>query len=180
MGKGSQKKKLHTTHKIWICQKLAEYKTDSEIVAGLKDRFDIELRPQSVDYYRKTKKWQRITEKLRDAWLKAVAEVPIANKRVRLQRAEQVYQAAMQSRLTRSPRVGTDENGHPVHETVEEVNADAALRALREAREEVEGVVIEDRRGLRIREEQEKRKSTSTAELTRELAVALEDSAKGG
>lgn len=87
--------KLSSEQQIKLCEMLARFNTQSEIKKRVKE-WGIEINEQAVDYYRHCNKWKQIIEKMRGEYLSEILEVPIAHKRVRLERLDALYKSAVE------------------------------------------------------------------------------------
>jgi len=89
-----KKKKIFITddQKMFICNMIAQYKKPREVVELIKDEHDINIDSALVSRYKKDN--QKLINKLRETFLSTVVEVPIAQKRVRLERTEELYDIA--------------------------------------------------------------------------------------
>lgn len=80
------------------------FDTPQTVADFVKEEFDITMTRQSIQHYDPTvgekpaEKWCRIFEETRAAFLKTTAEIPIANRSVRLHRLERMAIAAEKSR----------------------------------------------------------------------------------
>lgn len=83
---------LKEKHKEFICNLIAQYKQQDEIIEELRATYDIKILPNQITRIRQ-KKYDLI-EKLRNVYLFNLAKVPIAQKRVRLERLEGIYEVA--------------------------------------------------------------------------------------
>ena len=110
-------KKLLPDQKMFVCNMLAQYKKTPEIKELAKKEHGITLSTQVICGYRNRNK--ELINKLRESFLQTIIEVPIAQKRVRLERAEELYDVSQE--LKGRDKVLT------------------SLSCLKEAREEVEG-----------------------------------------
>jgi len=111
---------------VWI----AQFKTPTEVVNLIKEKFKKTIRIQSVyEVYFKGDKWQDLITQERERYLSEVSKVPIANKRVRLERLEKIYEEAMAWSVKTINQWGV----------VEEQQLGAAIQALDKARVEIEG-----------------------------------------
>lgn len=92
--------KLNDAQKIAVVQRIAMFDTPQLIVDFVKEEYGIEITRQSVQYYDPTvgekpaEKWCKIFEATRKEFLKTTAEIPIANRSVRLRRLERMALAA--------------------------------------------------------------------------------------
>ena len=103
--------------KILICNLLAQYKKPRQIMSILKDEHELNVKTKTITKFKNSE--QELIGKLRDRFLATVAEVPIAQKRIRLERAENLYEISQE--LEGKDRV------------------DSGVKVLATAREEVEG-----------------------------------------
>lgn len=95
--------KLKDIHRAFIVRELACFASPQEASEALRDKFGIEIAPQSAEHYDATKvagkvaakKWHELFALVREAFLEDVAKsVPYANKSVRireLSRAAQIF-----------------------------------------------------------------------------------------
>lgn len=89
-----------------VCQ-LACHRSPTEVVADVAERFpslELKLTKQKVEYYDPTKraqkgnlakKWRVLFHETRKRWLESTADVPIANRRYRLEQLQHLYQRAL-------------------------------------------------------------------------------------
>ena len=103
--------------KILICNLLAQYKKPRQIMSILKDEHELDVKTKTITKFQVNEK--ELIGRLRDRFLSTVAEVPIAQKRIRLERAENLYEISQE--LEGKDRV------------------DSGVKVLATAREEVEG-----------------------------------------
>jgi hypothetical protein len=96
--------KLTESQQIAVVQRLAMYDTPQQIADWVKEEFSIELSRQAIQHYdptrgdRPAEKWCAIFEATRKAFLETTADIPIANKSVRLRRLERMALAAEKTR----------------------------------------------------------------------------------
>lgn len=126
--------RLTRKQKFRLCTMIAEYFTYAEIRKAFRKE-KLKVNDELIAYYKRTPKWKALIEQLREEWTKAVAEESMSNKRVRLRRLDAAYARAMEWQVT-----GMDKLGNPI----EKCNPGAAVAALRQAQEEMEG------KGLKI------------------------------
>jgi hypothetical protein len=92
--------KLTDDVKLVVVQRLAMYDTPQQIADAVKEDFAIEVTRQAIHYYDPThepkppEKWRDIFARTREEFLKSTADIPIANKSVRLRRLERMALAA--------------------------------------------------------------------------------------
>jgi len=116
----SQKWKLSSAQKLFVCRLLAEFKSDREIMEALDKEYGVKVDISNIQWYRNRKNYANLVNKIREEYLGGLLNVPIAQKRIRLERLEQKYHGA---------------------DKIEELEKrmDYQLRCLERAREEVEG-----------------------------------------
>lgn len=96
--------KLSDEHKVFIVQRLAMFDTPSQVVDAVKEEYGTEVTRQQVQSYDPTvgvkpaKKWESLFDATRKNFLESVAEIPIANRAVRLRRLERMAVSAEQRR----------------------------------------------------------------------------------
>lgn len=92
--------KLTDAQQTAVVQRLAMYDSPQTVVEWVKEEFDITITRQAIQHYDPTRgekpaeKWCRIFEATRAAFLATTADIPIANKSVRLRRLERMALAA--------------------------------------------------------------------------------------
>lgn len=83
---------LKPHHKDWIKTELAQYRRNIEIIEGFEEKYGYRLHDNQID--RIKKKHKDLITQIRVGYLKNILDIPIAQKRVRLDRTEQQYQDA--------------------------------------------------------------------------------------
>jgi hypothetical protein len=86
--------KLTTEQQLKVCEMLAHFKTQSEVRKEIK-RLGVDINEAAVNYYRHSKKWSALISRFRDDYLSGIMEVPIAHKRIRLERLDSIYKSAV-------------------------------------------------------------------------------------
>ena len=87
---------LSENHKIKICQLLACFSPLVEIKKYMHREYAINLNMQVVKSLRDTRKWQPIIARFRKDWLQEVNNVPLANRRVRLEYYQDIFTKCME------------------------------------------------------------------------------------
>jgi hypothetical protein len=96
--------KLTDAQQTAVVQRLAMYDSPQQVADWVKEEFGIDMTRQAVQYYDPTvgekpsEKWCAIFEATRSEFLKTTADIPIANKSVRLRRLERMALAAERQR----------------------------------------------------------------------------------
>jgi hypothetical protein len=96
--------KLTDEQQTVVVQRLAMFDTPSQVADFVREEFGVEITRQSIHYYDPThgdkpaEKWVQIFNATRTAFLESTADIPIANKSVRLRRIERMALAAEKSR----------------------------------------------------------------------------------
>jgi hypothetical protein len=80
---------IRSNHKDLIATMLAEYKPNQEIMKAVKEKFDVNIRPFQIYSVNKQRKTDII--RLRSMYLKDLMSIPIAQKRIRLERLEKLF-----------------------------------------------------------------------------------------
>jgi hypothetical protein len=85
--------------KTFIVQRLAMYDTPQQVADAVKDEFNVDVVRQHVRIYDATqtksaKKWRALFNSTRKQFLEKIADIPIANRAVRLRRLERMAVAA--------------------------------------------------------------------------------------
>lgn len=123
-------KVFSSDEKVQICKWIAWFKSPKEIQSLVKEEFGktIDASTLSRSYFHNPQ-WQELIGQLRKDFLADISTVPISHKRVRLERLERIFQEALTPRIKSKNQFGT----------IVDVNLNAALIALKEAREETIG-----------------------------------------
>jgi len=87
---------LSENHKIKICQLLACFSPLVEIKKYMHREYAINLNMQVIKSLRDTRKWQPIVARFRKDWLQEVNNVPLANRRVRLEYYQEIFTKCME------------------------------------------------------------------------------------
>ena len=109
---------INGDQRLFICNLVAQYKKPREIVSLMEEEHDIIIKGALVSRYKNSNK--DLIDKLRSQYLANINDIPIAQKRIRLERADELYDASQEI--------------HTVKDRV-----DSGLKCLKEAREETEG-----------------------------------------
>ena len=82
--------------KIEVATRLAHFRSVNEVTKFVKDHYSIDITPQAIrkTFLDKDTRWNGVMMQLRAAYVAAVMEAPIAQKRVRLDRYDELYQEA--------------------------------------------------------------------------------------
>ena len=126
-------------YKLEICYQIACGSRTVRIQEVLKEKFDMEIDRSSIDKtYRNKPRWQKLSMWIRQRMERKMLDIPIANKMLRLKRLEEVYNKSMILKTRRYSSVQVGEDEYEVKE-IKERRLGEAIRALKEARVEVEG-----------------------------------------
>jgi hypothetical protein len=77
--------------KTEIVKRIAWFWTGKQIIEFCRDEFGKQLDPSLISYYRKAERWKEVRDQFREEYNKAVSEVPLANKRKRLDELQAHY-----------------------------------------------------------------------------------------
>jgi hypothetical protein len=96
--------KLEPEHQIFIVQQLAMFERPKAVKTKLKELFDIEIALPSIVYYDISnkdlpKKWKTLFNSTRKKFLNNSSAIPIANKSVRLQKLQNMFDKQEDSAL---------------------------------------------------------------------------------
>jgi hypothetical protein len=92
--------KLNDAQQTAVVQRLAMFDSPQQVADFVKEEYAIDLTRQSIQYYDPTvgekpaEKWCAVFNATRKEFLKTTAEIPIANRSVRLRRLERMALAA--------------------------------------------------------------------------------------
>jgi len=78
-----------------LLQLLGQFRSLREIQSAFQERFHFYPNQFSIHYYLRSKKWAPVIRAFRMAFLTKTVSVPIANKVIRMERLEMLYQSAM-------------------------------------------------------------------------------------
>lgn len=92
------KHKLNSSQQMELVERLAWHWRPLEIVAYMNKVHNIRISPLLPGNYSRTEKWKPVIQKLRDEYHKNLTEVPLANKRKRLDELQMLYEKAIDSR----------------------------------------------------------------------------------
>ncbi len=85
--------RLTEEEKMQLCKLVAEFKRPFEVQKFAREAWGKNMNHQSITYYFKADRWQPIIQRFREVYLSGVMDIPIANKKVRLERLEEVYES---------------------------------------------------------------------------------------
>ena len=85
--------KMTEEERFTICEKLGQFWPIDEIVRWGRREFKKNLHRSHVLRYKKSSKWQPLIQNYRRLYTEAIADIPLAHRRVRLERLERQYQA---------------------------------------------------------------------------------------
>ena len=80
-------KPINDETRMLICRELGQYKRPIEVQKELKDK-GISVQITSINYYEKKAEWKNVVEKFRREYLAQIMQVPISQKRHRLQKLD--------------------------------------------------------------------------------------------
>ena len=80
--------------KLAIVKMMAHGWSNSEIQSHIKETYDIKASMTAIENYKSAEKWKPVIKKFRDEFVNSTDEVPGSHKRVRLERAERMYDKA--------------------------------------------------------------------------------------
>lgn len=78
-----------------VAKLLAWFCSPTQIAKHIEQRFKKKITAQNVEWYKNSEKWQPVIEKLREDYNRCVLEVPLANKRKRLEELQILYNIHM-------------------------------------------------------------------------------------
>ena len=132
--------KLDADKKQELVQLIAERKTQLAIVKHFKDKHGLIVHEGQIQQYKKSPKWIPVIREKREAWDKELSSEYLASKRNRLEALEKARISAMEGGFT-----GTDkESGKQIFKN----SPAAAVAAIRQAQEEIEGTKIRHEVGI--------------------------------
>lgn len=85
-------KKLTSDEQLEVCRQLASYRSVKDVDKFCREMFGKTLHPNSIRLYLNSQKWKPLIQKFRDEYTRGIMEVPIANKRVRLEELQSMFE----------------------------------------------------------------------------------------
>lgn len=93
----TQNIKLNEDQQMEVMEMIARFYAPPKIITEIYTRHQIQISPALIYQYKHTKKWIPVIKKLREKYVTGVDEVAGMHKRVRLERAEQIYESAIKN-----------------------------------------------------------------------------------
>ena len=81
-----------------MCEYHARYLPCKDILVKFKEEHGVTITETTARWYLLSKKWSAIIQQMREKWVVGVLEIPISQKRVRLERLEDLYKKAISAR----------------------------------------------------------------------------------
>ena len=120
--------KLSHKQKLRICELLAQFYPVKQVGEMIEREYGIKVSLTNIkNNYQKSKKWIPKIEYFRKQYLESYMDEPCANKRVRIQKLQRIYEESMKWR-----KVGETKSGEPILKQ----NLLTANQAMRELRAE--------------------------------------------
>lgn len=85
--------RLTSEEQMQVCRMFARYAKNEEVFEFCKNELGKTINLTAIKYYKESSKWKPIVNKFRDEYTKGIMEVPIANKRVRLEALQDMFEA---------------------------------------------------------------------------------------
>ena len=82
-------KPLSDQDRVDVCKMLGEYRRPEEIIDAIKQK-GRSIQLTSINYYRQKPEWRHLIEKFRRDYLNGIMDVPISQKRVRLEKLDRL------------------------------------------------------------------------------------------
>lgn len=92
----SQERKLSEDQQMEMIELIARFAPNGKIVEHFYTKYKIIISPTLIQQYKRTTKWQPVIKKLREKYVLGVDEVAGMHKRVRLERADEIYHKALE------------------------------------------------------------------------------------
>ena len=87
--------KLDNSQRSEVAVLIAHYYTDSEVIEYLMENHKVTINSSSVQSYRKSQKWATLITAERQKFLADISDIPGSHQKVRLRRADRIYQKAI-------------------------------------------------------------------------------------
>jgi hypothetical protein len=81
-----------------MCEYHARYMPVKDILFKFKEDHGVTITETAARWYLMSRKWAPIIQDMREKWVVGVLEIPISQKRVRMERLENLYQKALAAR----------------------------------------------------------------------------------
>lgn len=87
--------KLSPQEQMAVAQRIAWFWRECEIVKFVREQCGKKISDNLLSRYKDSPKWRPVIEKFREDYLKMINEVPLANKRIRLEELQKMYNRAV-------------------------------------------------------------------------------------
>ena len=94
MGTSPYAPKLTEQQRYELIRQLAEFKSVPEVQQFAKAEWGIEITAQTIRGYLHEKKWRPLLDRCRQEWAAGIVEIPLAHKRVRLEKLQKLFDDA--------------------------------------------------------------------------------------
>lgn len=91
---GRSGQKFTADQQLQIIGKIAAWESYEEVKDFVKENFRQSISATTYSYYKSNEKWQPVIRKERDKFNQAIAEIPLANKRKRVEELVDLFQTA--------------------------------------------------------------------------------------
>lgn len=91
----TNERKLSEDQQMELVELIARFTNNQKIIAHFYSTYQIVISPGLVAQYKRTTKWQPVIKKIREKYVLGVDEVAGMHKRVRLERADEIYEKAI-------------------------------------------------------------------------------------
>ena len=139
--------RLTKNQKLFLCQKIAERRTYSQIEICFKDEFGFPITRNQIHYFkeRTPDTWGVVIQEMREGYDRAVSDLAMASKRNRLEMLQESYDTAKKATVEIFRR--NDEEEKEVIKT----NPAAMVAAVRQAHEEMEGKSVRHKHSGKVK-----------------------------
>ena len=103
-------KGLSHNKKLEVAKRLAQFLSPNDAVKFVKETWGIDVNGQTISktFLSKDSKWQKIVLEMRQKYLDASMEEPIAHRRIRLKRYDELYQEALKQKKVSAAKACLD------------------------------------------------------------------------
>jgi len=84
--------RLTSEEQLMLCKMFAQYETNDAVYKFCKNEIGKTLNMSAIRHYKESDKWRPIVNRFREEYTKGVMEVPIANKRKRLEELQDMFE----------------------------------------------------------------------------------------
>src|SRR3990167_3740302 len=89
--------------RLKVCQAVAEFRTNSSVIKAILDRHTISIDNGDIRRLSKKEPWKTAIQTFRQAYVESVAEIPIANRRWRMEKLQELFEIVKERKFGALP-----------------------------------------------------------------------------